>query len=75
MNLIRLDQADVEEARGLVPGVEYVAWIARLPNNLILIHDLRTFLSRGESADLEGALAAVPTPGPSPVSDRATASS
>jgi purine-binding chemotaxis protein CheW len=58
VNLVRLDQADVEEARGLVPGVEYVAWVARLPNNLVLIHDLRTFLSRSESAELEGALSA-----------------
>ncbi len=41
-----------------MPGVEYVAWVARLPNNLVLIHDLRTFLSRGESADLARALQA-----------------
>jgi purine-binding chemotaxis protein CheW len=60
VNLIRLDNTDVEEARGLVPGVEYVAWVARLPNNLVLIHDLRTFLSRAESAELQGALASAP---------------
>jgi purine-binding chemotaxis protein CheW len=56
VNLVRLDRADIEEASGLVPGVEYVAWVARLPHNLVLIHDLRTFLSRSESAELEGAL-------------------
>jgi purine-binding chemotaxis protein CheW len=56
VNLVRLDSAHLDEAKGLVPGVEYVAWVARLPNNLVLIHDLRTFLSRGESADLARAL-------------------
>jgi purine-binding chemotaxis protein CheW len=56
VNLVRIDQADLDEARGLVPGVEHVAWVARLPHNLVIIHDLRTFLSLGESAELTGAL-------------------
>jgi purine-binding chemotaxis protein CheW len=60
VNLIRLDRADVEEAKGLVPGIDYVSWVARLPNNLVLIHDLGTFLSRSESAELQGALANLP---------------
>jgi purine-binding chemotaxis protein CheW len=62
VNLVRLDSAHLDEARGLVPGVEYVAWVARLPNNLVLVHDLRTFLTRGESADLAGALQTAPAP-------------
>jgi purine-binding chemotaxis protein CheW len=60
VNLVRLDHHELQEAKGLVPGVEYVAWVARLPNNLVLIHDLRTFLSRGESADLASALENAP---------------
>jgi hypothetical protein len=43
-----------------VPGIDYVSWVARLPNNLVLIHDLGTFLSRSESAELQGALANLP---------------
>ena len=54
--LVHLDPADVEEARGIVPGAEYVAWVAKLPNELVLIHDLETFLSRAESAALAQAL-------------------
>jgi purine-binding chemotaxis protein CheW len=56
VNLVRLDPSDVEEARGLVPGIDYVSWVARLPHDLVLIHELRTFLTRSESAELQGAL-------------------
>ncbi len=58
LELVELNAADVEEARGLVPGAEYIAWVARLPENLVLIHDLRTFLSRAEAQALEEALPA-----------------
>ena len=54
-----MNSEDIEDAKGLVPGVEHVAWVAKLPNNLVLIHDLRTFLSRAESAALDEALPAV----------------
>jgi purine-binding chemotaxis protein CheW len=55
-DLVRLDPADVEEARGIVPGAEYLTWVAKLPHELVLIHDLETFLSRAESAALAEAL-------------------
>ena len=61
-DLVRLPTADVEEAKGLVPGAEYVAWVAKVPDNLVLIHDLRTFLSRAESVALDRALPALPAP-------------
>jgi purine-binding chemotaxis protein CheW len=56
LDLVALDAEAIEAAKGAVPGVEYVAWVAKLPNNLVLIHDLRTFLSRAEAAALEEAL-------------------
>ena len=56
----RLESADVEDVRGLVPGTDYVSWVAKLPHNLVLIHDLRTFLSRAESAALAEALTIAP---------------
>ena len=61
-DLVRLAAADVEEARGLVPGLEYVGWVARLPDDVLLIHDLGTFLSGAESARLDDALPAAPPP-------------
>jgi purine-binding chemotaxis protein CheW len=59
-DLVHLAPADLEEARGLVPGAEYVAWVAKVPHNLVLVHDLSTFLSRAEAAALEEALSSVP---------------
>src|SRR5262249_46332656 len=56
LDLVQLAATDLEEARGLVPGVEYVTWVAKRPDDLVLIHDLRTFLSRAESAALADAL-------------------
>ena len=57
LDLVRLEAADIEEANRVVPGVEYVAWVARLPHDLVLIHDLRTFLSGEESVALDEAAA------------------
>jgi purine-binding chemotaxis protein CheW len=58
--LVRLNAADLEAARSLVPGAEHVAWVAKVPNDLVLIHDLSTFLSRAEAAEMEEALTAAP---------------
>lgn len=57
VDLVQLEAADLEEAGAVVPGVEYVAWVARLPHDLVLIHDLRTFLSRAEATALDEAAA------------------
>src|SRR5262249_61672501 len=56
LDLVRLEPADVEEVQRVVPGAEYVSQAAKLPAGLVLIHDLRTFLSQAESATLELAL-------------------
>jgi purine-binding chemotaxis protein CheW len=56
LELVQLDAAEVEDARGVVPGAEYVAWIARRGSDLVLIHDLQTFLSKAEADDLDAAL-------------------
>jgi purine-binding chemotaxis protein CheW len=63
LDLVQLEADDVEEARGVIPGADYVSWVAKLPHNLVLIHDLRTFLSRAESAALADALSAPESPG------------
>ena len=62
--LVRLQAADVEEARGVVPGVEYVSWLARTADDLVLVHDLGTFLSRAEAAALDAALPGAEENGP-----------
>jgi purine-binding chemotaxis protein CheW len=39
-----------------LPGVGYVAGALKLPDGLVLLHDLRTFLSEAEALELEDAL-------------------
>jgi purine-binding chemotaxis protein CheW len=60
LELVVLDGADVEEAKSLVPGVDYVRWVARREQDVILIHDLRTFLAQTEALALDRALAQPP---------------
>ena len=57
-DLVRLGAGDLDNVRGLVPEADYVSWVARVPNNLVVVHDLATFLSRGEAVALEEALSA-----------------
>jgi purine-binding chemotaxis protein CheW len=57
LELLRLDATTVADAEGVLPGVGYLAQVARCPDGLVLIHDLRTFLSRSESDVLTEALA------------------
>jgi purine-binding chemotaxis protein CheW len=52
IDLVRLDPDDIEDAKALVPGVAYIAGLAKLADGLMLIHDLRTFLSQAEADSL-----------------------
>jgi len=56
LDFVRLAADTVEDAKRVAPGVEYVAGVAKLPGGLVLIHDLRTFLSEAEAAALGEAL-------------------
>lgn len=51
-----VDPKDIEDATAITPRAEYVAGVAKLPDGLVLIHDLRTFLADSEARDLDGAL-------------------
>lgn len=43
-----------------LPGVGYVAGAVKLEDGLVLVHDLRSFLSEAEALELDAALAAAP---------------
>ncbi len=43
-----------------LPGVGYVAGAAKLADGLVLVHDLRSFLSEAESLELDAALTLPP---------------
>lgn len=57
VDLTQVDAEDIEEPHALVPGAEYVSGVAKLPDGLVLIHDLRTFLLEAEAAALDAAVA------------------
>lgn len=57
LDLAQVRRADIEDARDVLPFSEHVAGVAKLPDGLVLIHDLKTFLSQGEAAALSAALA------------------
>jgi len=53
LDLVRVDARDIETAS--LPATPYVAGVAKLPNGIVVIHDLRTFLTTAEAADLDAA--------------------
>ena len=56
VGLVTVEDREIEDACLLVPGAEYVAGVAKLPEGIVIIHDLRTFLSELESGQLDEAL-------------------
>jgi purine-binding chemotaxis protein CheW len=61
-DVIRLAPTDFEEARRLAPGAAYVAGVAKLPDGLMLIHDLPTFLSQAEADAISALELEAPAP-------------
>ncbi|WP_309892346.1 chemotaxis protein CheW [Archangium sp.] len=55
--LLALEPGQLDPSPRELPGVGYVAGALKLPDGLVLLHDLRTFLSQAEALELEEALA------------------
>lgn len=55
-DIVELPETAITAAEAVVPGLDYVAGVARQPDGLILIHDLDTFLSLDEERSLQNAL-------------------
>ncbi|WP_395811322.1 chemotaxis protein CheW [Archangium minus] len=55
--LLALEPGSLDSTPRELPGVGYVAGALKLPDGLVLLHDLRTFLSEAEALELEEALA------------------
>ena len=62
LELTRLDPTAFERAEAVVPGVVYFAHLAKLPDGLVLVHDLNTFLSQTEADELTAALCGADSP-------------
>jgi purine-binding chemotaxis protein CheW len=61
LDLITVATETIESADSVVPGLDYVAGIVRLPDGLLIIHDLERFLSLEESRAVAGAMAGIPS--------------
>lgn len=51
------NETDIVAAPSVVPGLEHVAGVLRLPDGMVLLHDLDRFLSLDEGRGLDDALA------------------
>lgn len=56
LELVEVDESSIEAAERVVPGAEYVAGIAALPDGLVIIHDLERFLSLDEAAGVDASI-------------------
>jgi purine-binding chemotaxis protein CheW len=54
--LIEAAAKDIEDVTAVTPASGYVSGVLKLPGDIILIHDLSSFLSDAEAADLDRSL-------------------
>ncbi len=55
-DVVRVPSVDVRDVADVAIGTQHVAGVARLDDGLLVIHDLRAFLSADEALALDGAL-------------------
>jgi purine-binding chemotaxis protein CheW len=60
MKLCTIAPEDLIEAERIVSGTRYIAGIAKIEGDVVVIHDLDAFLSESESATLDRAMNAAP---------------
>jgi purine-binding chemotaxis protein CheW len=58
-DLIDVPAKDIEDVAAVTAHSGYVSGVVKLPNEIVLIHDLSTFLSDAEAAGLDRALEVV----------------
>lgn len=61
-DVVEVDERTIVSASGSVPGAEYVGGIAKLPDGLLVIHDLEQFLSPDEAGQVDTATAQASRP-------------
>jgi purine-binding chemotaxis protein CheW len=56
VDVVRVEPENLERTDGVARGIAYVAGVAKLPDGLVLIHDLATFLDVAERETLDEAV-------------------
>jgi len=57
VEIATIDGSTLADPRAAVPSAAHVSAVARLPEGMVLIHDLRAFLDPAEAGALDAALA------------------
>lgn len=60
IDLVDVAEGAIESATRAAPGAEHVVGLAKLPDGVLVIHDLERFLSLDESRALEASLSQAP---------------
>jgi purine-binding chemotaxis protein CheW len=60
--LVKVPPSAIDEAERIVSGARHLSGIARLPEGIALIHDLKALLTEAESATLDRAITAAEVP-------------
>jgi purine-binding chemotaxis protein CheW len=58
LDLVAVAESAIEPAEAVAPGARYVGGLARLPDGVLVIHDLERFLALDEGVQLDTALVA-----------------
>jgi purine-binding chemotaxis protein CheW len=53
VDLLTVASGDIEDVAAVTSKSEYVAGVVKLSDNIVLIHELATFLTAAEAADLD----------------------
>lgn len=56
IDIVRIMDADIVDAKDVLPSSTYIAGVAKLPDGLVLINDLNAFLTQAEKEQLGHAL-------------------
>lgn len=61
-DVLEMSDADIESGARVAPGSRHTEGVARLPDGLIVIHDLERFLSLDEGTNLDASMSTVHGP-------------
>lgn len=53
LDLLHIESNNIDDVKTVTEKSEYIAGVAKLPDGLVLIHDLATFLSEAEAKELD----------------------
>jgi purine-binding chemotaxis protein CheW len=56
VNVVTCDQSQITTSEKILPGLEHVKGVLRMPDGMVFVHDLESFLSLQEERELHAAV-------------------